>query len=303
MSENATAKPATTEHHTLVAEINKRTGLGVVVTGMADQGETGGAVFVRWPDGHDGVVTRAYDAGLHTMRRTAEVLSMLRGQGLPVPRHELVVQLDNGVVGVVQERLPGTPPHRTDADMINAVLAMNERFAGQLTSRPDVPVPPLHLRHSGPEFPRHETLAGYNDRSRRLLKIIREVGAAPVHEMTGDDLVHTDYTIPNVLIDDSGKITGVVDWNFGVARGDRHFGLIKLRFDLAWARLDPTGGHNGVQQEAIDHLDNYLDATLEPDLLRMYWAHWTLTMLHWTIRAGEPDVIDLHLRLGESRLS
>lgn len=66
------------------------------------------------------------------------------------------------------------------------------------------------------------------------------------------------------------------------------------------ARLDPTGGHNGIQQEAIDHLDNYLDATLETDLPRMYRAHWTLTMLHWTIRAGETDVIDLHLRLGET---
>ena len=302
MSANATVRAVGAEHRALVAEVNARAGLRLTVTGVADQGETGGAVYVRWPDGRAGVVTRSY-AGIDHMVQTADVLSKLRDRGLPVPRHEAIVPLADGVVGVVQERLPGAPPRRTDKAVIDTVLAMNERFAGMLADRPDVPVPRLHLQRSGPEFPRHETLEGYDDRSRRLLRIIREIGAAPVHEMTGDDLVHTDYTIPNVLVDESGQITGVVDWNFGVARGDRRFGLVKLRFDLGWAALDPTGGDNGVRQDALDRVDEFLNATVEPDLLRMYWAHWTLTMLHWTIRSGERDVIDLHLRLGESRLA
>ncbi|MEQ7008793.1 phosphotransferase [Actinopolymorpha sp. B17G11] len=284
-----------------IAEINHRTGSGLSFVEVAAQGESGGAAFVRWPDGRDGVVTHA-PIPPRQARQTAEVLATVRAAGLPVPRHDLVLELADGTAAVVQERLPGSPPRRTDVHAIEAMLAINERFARLLADRPDVVIPPLYLRKSGPVFPRHETLAGYSDRSRRLLRLIREVGNAERHEMAGDDLVHTDFTVPNVLFDDSGQVTGVVDWNFGVARGDRHFALVGLRFDLTWAAAAPDGGYNGVERKAIDRVDEALETTMTPQLLRMYWAYWTLYKLHWVIRSGIRSVIDLHLRLGESRL-
>lgn len=121
--------------------------------------------------------------------------------------------------------------------------------------------------------------------------------------MAGDDLVHLDFTVPNVLFDADGKITGVVDWNNGVARGDRRFALIKLLFDLTWDSSAPDGGRHHIQPTALTRLETILRETVDPHPLLLYWAHWTLTMLHWTIRAGDADVIDLHLGLGERGLS
>ncbi|WP_020576204.1 aminoglycoside phosphotransferase family protein [Actinopolymorpha alba] len=299
MSEDAISAGEQEGPHALVAEVNSRAGCDLAMVGVADHGESGGAVYVRWPEGRDGVVTRS-PGPLEQAHRTAEVLAMARSRGLPVPRHDLIVELSDGTVANVQERLPGKPARRVDVSVIDAMLAMNERFAGLLVDRHDVPVPPMYLRRSGPVFPRHETLKGYDDRTRRLLKLIRDVGRSEQPEMVGDDLVHTDYTVPNVLFDDAGQITGVIDWNFGVARGDRRFALVKLRFDLTWAAASPGGDR--VKQEAIDRVDEALDASLEPSVLRMYWAHWTLYQLHWAILGHTREVIDLHIRLGEIRL-
>ncbi len=301
MSNGSDAAAGESGPHPLVAAVNEVVGCRLQAVGVAEHGESGGAVFVRWPDGRDGVLTVS---GIppKDMQLTADVLSMARSRGLPVPRHDLVVELGDGTVAVVQERLPGAPAARADAAVVDAMVAMNERFAGLLADRPDVPIPALYLQESGPVFPRHETLEGYNDRSRRLLRRIREIGRSEPREMVGDDLVHTDFTVPNILFDEAGQITGVVDWNFGVARGDRRFGLVKLLFDLTWAAASPAGPQQ-AEQAAIDRVNEVLDTTVEPDLLRMYWAHWTLTMLHWTIRSGSPDVIDLHLALGETRLA
>jgi aminoglycoside phosphotransferase (APT) family kinase protein len=293
--------PVTVDAKPLIAEINDRTGSDLELVGVAEHGETGGAVYVRWPNGRDGVVTRT-DTPIDQLRRTAEVLSLGRSRGLPLPRHRLLVELDSGNVAVVQERLRGMPARRTDAKVIDAMVALNERFADLLADRPDVPIPPMHLSQSGPAYWRHETLEAYDDRSRDLLGLIREVGGGEPHEMVGHDLVHPDYTLGNVLYDETGRITGVVDWNLGAARGDCRFALVGLRFDLAWSTLY-DGGEHGVTQEAIDRLDEILDETIEPTLLRAYWAHWTLNRLDWVISHHSRETIDLFIALGESRLA
>jgi aminoglycoside phosphotransferase (APT) family kinase protein len=284
----------------LVAEVNDLAGCGLVFTGLAEQGESGGAAFVRWPDGRPGVVTRS-PIPIGQAHLAGDVLAFVREHGLPVPAYDLVVELADGTAAVVQERLPGEPARRVDVGVIEAMLELNERFAGVLAARPDVPVPSLYLRESGPSFPRHETLAGYDERSRRMLRLIREAGAGEPHEMTGDDLVHTDFTVPNVLFDESGNVTGIVDWNFGVARGDRKFGLVKLRFDLTWALRYAPADERADMRRAIDRVDVALEE-LPADVLRIYWAHRTLYQLHWAILSGQRDVVELHLELGESRL-
>lgn len=285
----------------VVAEINRRTGSGLELVGVADDGDTGGAVYVRWPDGRDAVVTRT-STSIVTMRQTAEILTLAKSHGLPVPRHDLTIELSNGAVAIVQERLPGSPPQRVDADVIDAMVEMNDRFAGLLTDRRDVPVVPMYLRHSGPIYPRHEVLAEHGDRSRRLLDRIREVGDSEPSEMSGDDLVHPDYSFGNVLYDEGGNVSGVVDWNWGAARGDRHFALLRIYVALYWSTLGDGGGKYGVQRSAFDRLDHVVADRIEPAVLRMYWAHITLNQLHFAIQYYSPDAIDLFQRFGESRL-
>jgi aminoglycoside phosphotransferase (APT) family kinase protein len=108
--------------------------------------------------------------------------------------------------------------------------------------------------------------------------------------------------VSNVLLDEHGRLTGVIDWNNGAFRGDRRFALVKLLFDLTWEATAPSGGRHHVQPSALTRLEQILYETVEAPLLRAYWAHWTLTMLGWTIRSGDAEVIDLHLRLGERGL-
>nr|WP_238342433.1 phosphotransferase [Actinopolymorpha rutila] len=281
----------------LVGVANDQRGYGLTLVGEAEQGETSGAAYVRWPDGREGVITRT-NAPLAQMQQTARVVESLRRRGLPVPRQE-PIRLDDEfwTVLILQERLPGSPPKVANGPVIEAMLAMNEHFIGALADRPDVPLRQLWLQRSNPDYPRHDLLAGYDNRTRRMLDLIRDVGNDGPDELTGDDLVHPDYTPPNVLFDKTGQISGIVDWNGGVARGDRCFALVGLRADLtlgAWMQAN----HPQVHQEAIDRLDNYLTRVLDPTLMRRYWAHCTLHRLHWTITFNNTEAIDMALRLG-----
>jgi aminoglycoside phosphotransferase (APT) family kinase protein len=177
------------------------------------------------------------------------------------------------------------------------MLAMNERFEDALADRRDVPARRLWLRRGADDYPRHELLARHDARTKRMLELIRAAGRDGTDELTGDDLVHPDYTPPNVLFD-KGKISGVVDWNGGIARGDRHFALVGLRADLTLGRW-MHAKHPRVHQNALDRLDEHLASALDPTQLRRYWAHCTLHRLHWMITLDDADGIDLALRLGE----
>jgi aminoglycoside phosphotransferase (APT) family kinase protein len=117
--------------------------------------------------------------------------------------------------------------------------------------------------------------------------------------MTGADVVHTDYSLGNVLWDEHGQISGIVDWNFGVARGDRRFALLGMRFHLATEGDQVEGQHL-----AIDRLDDILAATIEPALLRIYRAHWAVHRVHWSIHnTFSPERIEHDLRFAERHLT
>lgn len=281
----------------LVAEVNQRANCDLSLVGVAERGDSGGALYVRWPDGSEGVLTRS-PTSVERMRQTAEVLAEAHAAGLPVPRHDVVVELDHGMVAIVQERLAGVPARRIDADTIDAMVATNERFAGLLAHRPDVPIPAMHLRRSDFNRANYELLELHSDRSRRLLHKIREVGEAEPHEMTGDDLVHPDLSFGNVLYDERGQVSGVVDWNWGALRGDRHFALVGIYIDLFWHTLAPGSSWRA----ALDRLDQVIRELISPTLLRMYWAHITLDQLTYWISDNNADAIDRFLRFGEYRL-
>lgn len=278
----------------IVAEFNERTGAGIRFVGMAVDGDSGGAGFVEWPDGRPGVITRP-SASLAEMRLAADVLVMVRSSGLPVPRQELIIELADGRPAVLQERLPGEPPRWVDAAVIDAMVSMNDRFAELLVDRPDVPIAEMRDGRA------YDFVAEHSDRTRRLIERIREIDDEIPYGMIGNDLVHRDYARGNVLVGADGRISGVVDWNAGVFRGDRNFALVSLRSDLEW-REQSAANAAEIDKSAVDRLDQILDERIEPTLLRKYWAYWTLQKLPFAIWQNEIDVFELFLGLGERRL-
>ena len=282
----------------LVSAVNRQAGCQLRFAGTAELGETAGAALVEWPDGRPSVLTTA-TVSLDVMTATAEALSVAHANRCPVPRHELVVQLESGVVAVVQERLPGHHPTGVDEDLIDLLVTANDGFADLLVARPELVLPHIDLSGLG-SADLQEPLKQYSDRSRRLLQHLQRV-EQPAREPQREDLVHSDLTVSNMLVQDH-QVSGVIDWNNGAFRGDRGFALVKLLFDLTWEAAAPNGGRHRVQAGGLTRLEQVLQETVDPGDLRSYWAHWTLQMLHWTIRAANTTVIDLHLDLGERGL-
>ncbi len=145
----------------LVEQIREHTGTDLEVLGAAPGGQVG-AGYVRWPDGHEGVLTwwgNTDAAGLAQVRRTADLLEHAQARGIPVPRYELVAEVPAGVA-MVQQRLPGHSPNHVDRTLVEAMVEVNERFAGLLAHRPDVAAPPMYLDRSAEGFCIHESRYG-----------------------------------------------------------------------------------------------------------------------------------------------
>jgi hypothetical protein len=272
----------------LVTEVNASAGLGLQLLGPAPGGEVG-AAYVRLADGRDGVLTTT-PVKAAEIERTREVLDLARRAGIPTPRYEHVVEL-SAATAIVQERLPGSNPATIDRPLVDAMLTINARFENLLADRPDLPAPNLYLRESGPGYCVHESLAGYDHRTRRLLEWVHQVGADGPTQMDGNDLVHMDFHFGNVLVNGNGVITGVVDWH-QAWRGDRRFDLVTLRFD----------GLRSLDRGIAAWLDDIIDSVLPPEILRRYWAHMSLRLVDWAIRHHSASVVDGWLDLAATRM-
>jgi len=262
-------------------------GVRLEVEGYSSAGQVG-AAYVRWPDGHRSVLTYAPGPALELCQATARNLEFARGAGVPAPKYELVVDLGDEVA-LVQELLPGGPPERIDVGLVEQMLAINQRMYGVLAGVCDVAAVPLYLTESGPGFCIHETLLAHNARSRRLLDWVHEVGTSVPSTMAGTDLVHVDYHPGNVLVDDDGVISGVVDW-VGAARGDARFSIVVMRFA------------GGLPDDAANRIDRALDQELTTEELRPYWAALSLRLVDWSIRHFTDAATERWLDLAESRV-
>lgn len=283
----------------MVRVLNDRAGCELVVTGVIDQGQSG-AAYVRWPDGRESVVTTAF-ASMALMRQTAQVLAEVRSLGIPVPRHEFLFEVEPGTVAVVQERLPGTSVTAAGVGTVDAVLAVNERFAGLLRGRDDVAPPLLSLGRPGDPTP-SEQVEAHSARARRLVAQVRATAGHRDQDVVGDDLVHVDLTVSNMLFDAKGRITGVVDWNYGVARGDRQFGLVKLLHNLSFSARSPTADVLPTP-DAVARVEEAVGHVMDVATFRRYWAHETLNMLYASLRWGTDASFAIYLDLGEWKLS
>lgn len=262
----------------VIAEINARAGAGLELIGLDDQtGGTSSAAYARRrATGAEFAITRT-SASLTEMLLTATVLELARSAGCPVPQHLHTVELPDGYVAVVQQRLPGRRPRRVDANTVDAMVATNNQFAGLLSERSDIPGP---AAFASPRIsPWNATLGRYSSRSQRLMDRCHSGSSS----MTGDDLVHLDYSLGNVLYDTPYHVSGVVDWNRGVARGDRWYALIGTQVNMV-----AEAGMYGVTAEAIDRIDQILNTELDEQTRTQYRERWYLDNAHRSILGRFP---------------
>lgn len=290
----------TTDDAALVEAVNRCTGARLTVRGRSLLGKLGGAIFVEWPDGHPGVVT-VFHGGIADAQRVASVLNRLQARGLPVPRHELVVDLGDRVV-FVQHQLPMGPSRQLTVKRIEGLVEINERFAGAVACLPDVPSVTEWFRPAGGDGRQIVELVPEGDRraSDVVNEIVRLITEAPRDVLAGHDLVHVDLSAANVLFDEDDSATAVVDWNLGVYRGDCRLALVQTRFDREWfvRRADA----DQIEVAAARRLDEILIDQIRPNLLRVYWAYWLHHQLSKALRIGTSTVIDWQLEFAESRL-
>jgi aminoglycoside phosphotransferase (APT) family kinase protein len=122
----------------------------------------------------------------------------------------------------------------------------------------------------------HEPLRTAGRRSAAVLDRVEAIGAdADPAWFPTDGLVHLDLHTDNVLADDDGRLTGIIDWD-GACAGDPRFDLVAYAFDL-----------DGHDQPVWD----LVEATgIEPRVIRAYVAHHTLRGTSWAIRHHPEDV-------------
>ncbi len=272
--------------------------MGLSVRGRSLAGQLGGAIYVEWPDGRSGVVTIFH--GVDDARRVASVVNALQARGLPVPHHEIVVDIGDRVV-FVQHQLRAGPSRRLTVQRVDAIAEINERLAGAVASWPDVPPVIDWFRPDDTRL--DQVVDGTPEGDRRAGEVVAEIvlltAEAPPDLLAGDDLVHVDLSAANVLFDDDDRATAVVDWNLGVYRGDRRLALVQTLFDREWfvqrADADET------ELASARRLDEMLSDQTPPATLRVYWAYWLAHHLPKAFRTGDSTAIDWQLTLAESR--
>jgi Ser/Thr protein kinase RdoA (MazF antagonist) len=267
----------------VLAALAAATGVRLTEEGRPPGGQIG-ACYVRWPDGHRSVLTCVPAEHRASAHQGAELARIARAAGVPAPGYELVAELP-GVVAVVQELLPGIAPTTVTRSTVESMVELNGRLRGLLSRRAGLPMASLYLQADGPGFCLHGPMAGYDGRTARLLAEIEAAGAQLPEHLAGDDLVHFDFHPGNVLIDQAGTVTGVVDWD-GAARAHGALDLMTLRFDLA--RRAPDLGR---------WLGAVLRESATPAVWLGCWAHMSLRIVDWAIREWTADEVSAWLRV------
>jgi Ser/Thr protein kinase RdoA (MazF antagonist) len=269
--------------HSVVEQIGDAGGPALGVVGPLRGGEVG-AWLVRSADGHESVLTwaaaRAHDSPTGLVD-AIPVMDAARAAGVPVPRYEAIVELADGGVAVLQERVDGVPVTSVSDALVARLVELSEARHGLALRAGIVATPrPLYLTHDGPGFCLHAPLRGHSSATRALIERIERVGERG-DALVGNDAVHFDYHLGNVLVavDDPSRVTAIVDWG-GASWCDIGLDLVILTFDLTrWApRL------------AAD-VEAKLAARVDERRFTALWAHAALRLVDWTIR-HHPDEVE-----------
>ncbi|MET9295523.1 phosphotransferase family protein [Streptomyces sp. NPDC003077] len=221
---------------------------------------TGRWVLRRPPLGH--VLATAHD-----MRREHRVISALRPTAVPVPGALLLCE-DETVIGApfyVMELVPGTPyrtsrqlaalgPARVRAvvhtlvDTLVALHAVDPRAVGLADfGRPDGFLERQLARWS-------KQLAASRSRDLPGIDALREKLGASLPASPAPAVVHGDYRLDNVLVDEDDRITAVLDWEMSTL-GDplTDLGLLVMygeQEDIPYTPLTTTSGAPGHPEPA-----------------------------------------------------
>ena len=210
-------------------------------------------------------------------------LDVLRSRGVPVPEYPHVLVVDGWTLSA-QRVLPGT-----GLGLRNASPATVERIVECVAAMGGVacPLPAPGLLPWGASIVQtltvgvdgwgmHEPLRNGGRRSAAVLDRVETVGAgADPAWFPTDGLVHLDLHTDNVLVEDDGTLTGIIDWE-GACGGDPRFDLVRFAFDL--------DGHDQPVWDVVEATG------IEPRVLRAYVAHDVLVCTSWAIRDRPEDV-------------
>jgi hypothetical protein len=251
----------------VLEEVNRRHGTDFRPAGAYEGGEVGA---LRLIDGAGRrFVYKRQPPGL-----APQTTETLRALGYPAPRY-----VAWGRDYHVQEELPGRPVAGWGAPpgrIVARLLELNELQAGRAVdddaSWPQAVIESVEAGFS--EYCVVGTLERHSDESRELLRRCREVvqrhagGLGPARR----DVVHWDYTLDNVLVDD-GRVTGVVDWG-GTRSGDR-------LFDLATLVYYGRGELPGIERYVVEQIG--------AEGLAVYLAHMAVRQSDWSLRHHRPE--------------
>ena len=243
------------------AEVNARHGTDFAAAGAYAGGEVGATRLV------DGA-GRRYVLKLQPPGLAPATTAALRPAGYPAPRY---VAWSDGYC--VQEELPGAPAGGWGAPppaIAERLLELNELQAGRAVDAdenwPDAIVESVETGYE--DYCVTATLERHSQESRELLRLCRRVvgrGAAPLRGAR--DVVHWDFTLANVLVQD-GRVTGVIDWG-GTRSGDRLFDLATLVY---YAR----GAAPELEREVVGRIGE--------EGLAVYLAHLAVRQSDWSLR-------------------
>jgi hypothetical protein len=252
-----------------------------------------GAAVVRLPSGELAVLSSWPPGSAARAEEVGDLLDRLRDRGYPAPAFLAVVDCDD-IVAVVQEFVAGTPPTTADPVLVQELLMLNERQRSVLPAATGG-LADLYLRSDGPGYCLHEPLRHYSRETAVVLERVRRVGEElPCSVGSGRDVVHGDFHLGNVLVDDrSGEVAGVVDWT-GARGGDAGLDLVVLAFFLDHARA-PAAVRAQVEERLHD--------VVEPDGRLAFTAHLALRQVDWAVRHHGPDEVADWTRIAQTRLA
>ncbi len=250
-------------------------------------GETG-ATLIKGDDGERRVLKWEADPAKQAQRSHALALAArLRTEaGWPIPRQE-AVRADAWLF-VTQEFMDGQPIDVLSHGLVDELLTLHQR-------RLDLAVPDGTdhwgeemieiLVEGGNGYCLHEPLRNHDDRTRRVVEQIEEIGRALTPaDLPGGSIIHGDLH-PGNLLQVDGRLSAVVDLDYA-RLGD-------AGFDLAWLAVASLAqpAEAGVRRRLVEvGLDS-----LASKHRAAYIGNMLLRLLDWPIRKQRLDELEFWL--------